>query len=111
MHAEADRARRVTVAEQFGDLAVGHDAAARDAPPHCVNSFAVFWIGLFQFLKTTRAGAPSPRLLLKRNGRQISSYRPAGTSLRFSPSRMTTPCESSARCVSCFGELNFSIER
>ena len=51
--------------------------------------------------KTTRAGAPSPLLLCKRNGRQISSYLPAGTSVRFKPSRMTTPCDSSARCVSC----------
>src|SRR5215212_6602429 len=46
--------------------------------------------------RTTRAGAPSPLLLLKRNGRQISSYLPAGMSLRFSPSRMITPCDSSA---------------
>src|SRR5215211_6306226 len=111
MHAEADGARCVTIAEQFGDLAVSHNAAARDAPDHCVNSLAVFWIGLFQVLRTTRAGPPSPRLLLKRNGKQISSYRPAGTSLRFRPSRMTTPCDSSARCVGCFGELNFSIDR
>src|SRR5215210_9411204 len=48
-----------------------------------------------KLLKTTLAGAPSPLLLLKRNGRQISSYLPAGMSLRFSPSRMITPCESS----------------
>ena len=39
-------------------------------------------------------------LLRKRNGKQISSYLPAGTFLRFSPSRMITPCDNSA--MMCF---------
>src|SRR6185312_7981024 len=97
MHAETYGARRVAVAEQLRDLTIRHHASARNAPDHFVNSLAIFRIGLFQIvLKTTRAGAPSPRLLLKRNGRQISSYRPAGTLLRFKPSRITTPCDNSA---------------
>src|ERR1051326_5843549 len=98
MHAETNSSGRVAVAEQLRDLAVRHHASARNAPDHFVNALAILWISLFQVvLNTARAGAPSPRLLLKRNGRQISSYRPAGTALRFKPSRMTTPCDKNPR--------------
>ena len=45
------------------------------------------------------------------SGRQKSSYVPGATARRSSPSTMTTPRESSARCVSKFSEPNFSTDR
>ena len=55
MHAEADGARRVAVAEQLRDLAVRHDASARNAPDHFVNALAILRISLFQLFSTPLA--------------------------------------------------------
>src|SRR5215217_5879322 len=86
VHHETDGPRRVTFAEQLSDLAICHNPTGRNAPDDCINAFTVLWVLSFchsSVRSTARAGAPSPLLLLKRNGRQISSYLPAGISLRF----------------------------
>ena len=48
VHAEPDRARCVTIAQQLRDLAIRHHAARRDAPHNLVNTFAIFWISFFK---------------------------------------------------------------